>query len=272
MKRRLTLILVDDDPGAIDRMLNLLKPFVRIVVKATFTDPVKALDYLAKNHVDFVLLDMEMPVVGGKAFILQMPKEIEVLLCTGHAQYATDGFDLKVVDFLLKPVEIERLALAIDRMEEKLTPSADSTRKSGGDYYYFMLKGKPRDLRTKVEFNDVVYVEAQDDGSCFYRIAGLSTEIDRRRLTKEKNGYDDRAGAYQGVQAREKMYELNEIFEGTSFMPIHRGFILNTDYFDSYSNRQVTLKGLPGITLPTGERKNYPRFFEYINNHNLPGK
>src|SRR5690606_17868522 len=95
MKRKLTLTIVDDEQAAIDRMLALLAPFVDLLVKATFTDPKAALEYLDKNHVDFVILDMEMPIITGKAFILQMPKEINVLLCTGHSVYATDGLDRK---------------------------------------------------------------------------------------------------------------------------------------------------------------------------------
>lgn len=270
MKRKLTLILVDDEQNAIDRMMVLLVQFVDLVVKATFTDPKKALDYLSKNHVDFVLLDMEMPVINGKAFILQMPKVIKVLLCTGHPVYATDGFDLGVVDFLLKPVKLERLAVAIDRMKKTIELPLDGGKQLQSNYYYFMLKGPKKHMRTKINFDELVYVEARENGSCFFLIGKMTAELDRKLALKKAGRRDEDVEAYSGNPGREKLYELEQIFEGTSFMRIHRSFILNLDYLDGYSNGKVTLTGLPGIQLPTGDRKNYPDFFDRIDNHNLP--
>lgn len=270
MKRKLTLILVDDEQAAVDRMLAMLALFVDLVVKATFTDPKAALEYLAKNHVDFVMLDMEMPIVNGKAFLLQMPKEIRVLLCTGHSVYATDGFDLGVVDFLLKPVKLERFAIAIDRMKLAMKMPAEGGKRQESNYYYFMLKGPKKHKRTKVDFDDLVYIEARKDGSCFFMVGKMTAEIDRKLALNKANRRDEGVGAYLGNPGREKLYELEQIFEGTSFMRIHRSFILNMDYFEEYSSGKVSLKGLPGIELPTGDRKNYPDFFDRLDNHNLP--
>lgn len=270
MKRKLTLTIVDDEQAAIDRMLALLAPFVDLLVKATFTDPKAALEYFDKNHVDFVILDMEMPIITGKAFILQMPKEINVLLCTGHSVYATDGFDLGVVDFLLKPVKLERLAKAIDRMKIALELPTDGRKRQISDYYYFMLKGPKKHMRTKVNFDELVYVEARRDGSCFFMIGKMTAEINRKLALKKAGRRDEGEGAYSGTPGREKLFELEQIFEGTSFMRIHRSFILNMDYFEEYSNGKVSLKGLPGIQLPTGDRKNYLDFFDKLDNHNLP--
>ncbi len=270
MNRKLTLIVVDDEQAAIDRMTALLAQFVDLVVKASFTDPKNALDYLSKNHVDFVMLDVEMPTVNGKAFILQMPKEIKVLLCTGHSVYATDGFDLGVVDFLLKPVGLQRLAIAIDRMKRAIKLPTKDGKQLQNNYYYFMLKGPKKYMRTKVNFDELVYIEARKDGSCFFMIGKLTADIDRKRALEKAGRRDDGVGAYSGNPGREKLYELDEILEGTSFMRIHKSFIINMDYFERFSNGRVTLKGLPGIELPTGDRKNYPAFFDRIDNHNLP--
>lgn len=272
MKRKLTLIIVDDEQAAIGRMVGLLEPFVDLLVKAAFTDPKSALEYLDKNHVDFVILDMEMPIITGKAFMLQMPKVINVLLCTGHRVYATDGFDLGVVDFLLKPVTIERLAIAIDRMKRAMQIPVEGGKWQERNYYYFMLKGPKKHMRTKVNFDDLVYIEARNDGSCFFMVGKMMVEINRKLALKKAGRTDTAVGAYSGNPGREKLYELEQIFEGTSFMRIHRSIILNMDYFEEYSNGKVSLKGLPGVELPTGDRKNYPDFFDRIDNHYLPGK
>src|SRR3546814_7040773 len=80
MKRPTTFIVVDDDPAAIDHIVQLVRPFKNWLLVKSFTNPVAALDYLANHHVDFVLLDMEMPEIDGRAFMLQMPTEVKVIL------------------------------------------------------------------------------------------------------------------------------------------------------------------------------------------------
>lgn len=272
MRRKLTLIIVDDEQAAIERMLAMLSKFVDLVVKATFTNPKEALAYLSKNHVDFVLVDMEMPVVDGMAFILQVPKAIKVIISTGHSEYATDGFDLGVVDFLLKPVSIDRLAKAIDRMKIRLKEPVGKGAEPDDNYYYFMLKRHSKHVRTRVCFDELVYISTHEGGSSFFLVEGLVAEVDRREALRKLGKRDDGAGAYRGVSAKEKLYELKEILAGTAFMQIHQSHILNTSFFREYGRKAVTLKGFEGITLPTGTRATYPEFFNYIDNHNLPKK
>lgn len=270
MRKKLTLIVVDDNPAAIDLLTGLLGRFVNLVVKASFTDSRKALAYLGRNHVDFVILDMEMPGVDGEAFLLQMPKAIKVILCTGFPQYATNGYDIGVVDFLLKPVTLNRLALAIDRISNVMKEPLNSNRRLGNNYYYFMLKGPKKSMRTKINFDELVYVEARKDGSSFFLIDNLLVENERRRRLKRLGKRDDGENAYGGIPTNEKLYELMEIFEGTSFIQIHRSFILNTDYFGRYISRNVILKGMEELTLPTGGRVNFPEFYGWMDNDRLP--
>ncbi len=270
MKRKLTLIVVDDEQAALERMLAMLSKFVDLVVKATFTNPKAALAYLSKNHVDFVLVDMEMPVVDGMAFILQLPKAIKVIISTGHKAYATDGFDLGVVDYLLKPVSIDRLAKAIDRMKKRLKEPMGKSTEPNDNYYYFMLKRHAKSVRTKINFDELVYISTHEGGSRFFLAEGLAEEVERRAALQRSGKRDDGVGAYTGVSAKEKFYELKEILEGTAFMQIHQSFILNTIFFREYGNRIVTLNGFDGITLPTGTRAAYPDFFNFIDHHHLP--
>lgn len=279
MKRKLTLIIVDDQQSAIDHALQVLQPFIDLSVKATFTDPVAALNYLKKNHVDFVLLDMDMPVVDGLSFMMQMPAEIMAVLCTAHRKYAVDAFEQDAIDYLMKPMSASRFAQTHRRMAKALKMQAVSTGNPNNDYYYFMLKGPVKYQRTKVDFAELVYIEARNGQTFFYLINDLKKENDRLLQLQELNENEGKLnfsqrdkGKYEGIACGHTLKEVMEIVEGSSFIQVHKSFILNTDYFRSQLSREIGLKGMEAIKLPSGVRKNFPEYFAFLDIQNLPSR
>lgn len=280
MKRKLTLIIVDDEQPAIDHALAAITPFIDLIVKGTFTDPVEALKFLRKNHVDFVLLDIEMPLVDGLSFTLQMPQEVKVIFCTAHRQYAIDAYDREAVDYLLKPIQRKRFSKAVTRMKGALTAEAQSQVPIRNDYYYFMIKGPIRYHRTKINFDEIVYIESRGDHTHFFLISDLRKENKRRIEQEIRQQRAAEAGiavakpapgkAYEGIPCVLTLQHVMEIVNGSTLMQIHKSIILNTDYFRTYAAKSVTLKELKTIKLPTGARRGYPEFFEWMNNHNSP--
>lgn len=280
MKRKITLIIVDDEQPAIDHALEAISPFIDIIVIATFTDPVEALKFLRKNHVDFVLLDVEMPLVDGLSFAVQMPPEVKTVFCTAHRQYAVDAYDQEAVDYLLKPIQRERFAKSLKRMKEALTIEAKTQTPVKNDYYYFMIKGQVRYHRTKINFDEIVYIESRGDRTYFYLISDLKKENKRRldqQLLQQQAAEAGRAvvkvvpgKGYEGVSCTLKLQQVMEIVSGSTFMQMHKSIILNTDYFRKYGTRTVDLIDLKAIKLPTGTRRSFPVFFEWIDNHNSP--
>lgn len=268
MTRPLTYIIVDDEQASIDRIAQTAMPFQDLLLLDTFTDPSAALGYLGKHHADFVLLDMEMPVVDGKSFMLQMPSEVEVILHTAHNAYATDGFDYGVVDFLRKPASVERFFKAIERMKVRLRDyHGEKGKMVPGDYYYFMMKGPFRAMRTKINLNELVYIDARDDRTYFHLVGNMCLpkagdgKVDAESNTRAET---DRADGFA-----ERIADLVQILRGTPFMQVHRSFILNTDYYRRYHNGTVYLNGF-AQTIPVGKRENYPAFFEWMERHHLP--
>ena len=263
MKRPITFIVVDDDPAAISHIQQLVRPFKSWALIKTFTDPAAGLDYLKKHHVDFVLLDMEMPNIDGRAFMLQMPPEVKVILYTAHDEYATDGFDYGVVDFLKKPVSMERLNKAMGRMAEKLNEKTNDGKSVKGDYYYFVT-GQTKGMRKKIFLDDIVYIESMNSKTYFYLVG----EIAPYGVGDAPLKWDD-PNKQLGTICGSTLKDLEEIFKGTSLMQIHRSIIFNVDYLDIYNKQTVKVKGF-NLTLPVGKPENYPEFYEYLRNNNLP--
>lgn len=280
MKRKLTLIILDDEQSAIDNALAVIRPFIDLIVKATFTDPVEALKFLRKNHVDFVLLDIEMPLVDGLSFAMQMPPEVKIIFCTAHRKYAIDAYDREAVDYLLKPIKRERFTRALKRMKEALTIEAQTRAPIRNDYYYFMIKGPKKYHRTKIDFDEIVYIESRDDRTYFFLISDLKRENKRKLEQQLKQQRAIATGAivekseaykaYEGMPCMLTLQQVMEIVSGSTLLQIHQSIILNTDYFRRYAARCVELKDLGAIKLPTGSRQSYPEFFEWVDNHNGP--
>src|SRR3546814_855328 len=200
---------------------------------------------------------MEMPEIDGRAFMLQMPTEVKVILYTAHDQYATDGFDYGVIDFLKKPVSIERLNKAMNRMAKALKFKVDDGPSVKGDYYYFMLRGPVKSVRTRIYLDELVYIESMNDKTYFY----LAGEMDPHGSGEEAMKWND-PNKPLGKVCSERLNDLLRVLQGTSFLQIHRSIVLNTTYFHRYEKHGVELKGLSTV-LPVGKRENYPEFYDF---------
>lgn len=248
MKRAINFIMVDDDPAAIEHIKDIIKSFPFWKLHATFTRPLDALKYLRQHHVDFVLLDMEMPEIDGKSMMLQIPKEVKVIIYTAHDHYAVDGYEYEVVDFLRKPVSIERLNRAMTRLAYALNYDVEDGDLVKSDYFYFMLKGPTRNTRTKINLDELVFIESGDEGCSFYLVGDLPD------------------GSHVCTY---RLQDLKLMLEGSQFVQIYRNLLLNVDYFESYQRGKVKIKGY-SIELPTGNRKHYAEFFDWMNQSRLP--
>jgi len=192
-------IIVDDHSESIDILKFHLKQIPEIAVKNTFTNPIEALKYLDENKADLLFLDVEMPNFSGLDFLdnlkakygVQIPK---IIFTTGHHQYAVTGYDKGVADYLLKPVSLSRLKLAVDRLLPVLKQQADT----GTANTFFFVESDNKKVR--IDFADILYVEA--------------------------------AGNYVHIATREKKYMIHETLTSIAgslpekaFVRTHKSFV-----------------------------------------------
>lgn len=112
-------IIVDDEPLALQRLERLLKEFNGIKIVKTFQDPRKALQFVSNQEIDIVFLDIDMPEVNGMMLadkLLHKKPDISLVFVTAYNEYAVEAFELNALDYLLKPVQKERLAKTLSRM------------------------------------------------------------------------------------------------------------------------------------------------------------
>ena len=117
MAGSLRVYLVDDEPLAIERLARLLEEFPEVSVVGSATDPAAALDFLSREAVDAVFLDIQMPGISGFELLARLREQPLVIFTTAYDQYALRAFEVNSIDFLLKPVEPEELARAVKKLE-----------------------------------------------------------------------------------------------------------------------------------------------------------
>ena len=115
--------LVDDEPLAIERLGRLLVSAGGLRIAGSATDPAEALDFLNRESIDVLFLDIQMPGMNGFELLSRLNEQPFVIFTTAYDEYALKAFEVNSIDYLLKPVEPELLARALKKLE-RLRPSA----------------------------------------------------------------------------------------------------------------------------------------------------
>ncbi len=163
MKDFLTCIIVDDEPLAREGMkLNVKEvPFLKLM--GQFSNAVLANNFLSNNEVDLMFLDIQMPGITGLEFLESLNKKPLVILSTAYPQYALEGFELDVVDYLVKPVRMARFVKAVNKAKElnDLIKQKDQINKKANANDYIFVKSDR--MFKKIFLKDVLFIEGMKD-------------------------------------------------------------------------------------------------------------
>lgn len=160
---KLKCLIIDDEPIARKLLQEYIEETDFLELAATAVNPIKATGLIASENIDLIFLDINMPKMSGMEFLRTMTNLPMVIMTTAYGQYALDGFELAVVDYLVKPFSLDRFLKATKKaLELKLlkTNAASAPPKEvaeqAEDHFYVKCDGKIE----KVLFDDLLYVEA----------------------------------------------------------------------------------------------------------------
>ena len=149
-------IIIEDQPPAQRILKRYISTTKYIILKETFTDAVKAKDYLNKEKIDLIFLDIHLPKISGIDFLKSMPNHPKVILTTAFSDYALESYQFNVIDYLLKPISQERFLQAISKLriletkEHLNIPLETIIIKSGHELI-------------KLKTSDIIYIKADSD-------------------------------------------------------------------------------------------------------------
>lgn len=216
---------MDDEPMARDIIKRYIAQVPNLQLAGEFGNAIDATIYLQLNTVDIVFLDIRMPQLNGTDFVRSLRNAPKIIFTTAHKEYAHEGFDLDVVDYLLKPIRFDRFLRAVNKAfphsEKTLENNAfvpGPENKTGVAFIYLRVDRK----MTKVLIGNILYIESDKDYVKVFTEEG--TIITRQTITS-----------------------IEAMLSDSQFLRIHRSFIVSLNKIKSFSHESVEIgsKELP---------------------------
>lgn len=152
-------IIIDDEQAAIDVIEFYLKQTSTINHIGSFTNPLDALKKVTKEKVDLIYLDIQMPEISGIDFIKAINGKSKVILTTAYPEFAVEGFELEVLDYLLKPISIPRFLKATQRAVHLLEQTAAKDEPTDFEDDFILVKTEQKGKLLKIMLNEIDYIE-----------------------------------------------------------------------------------------------------------------
>jgi DNA-binding LytR/AlgR family response regulator len=236
-------IIVDDEPLAQDVLETYISKLPDLELVARCENAFEANEALKAGHIDLMFLDIQMPQLTGIEFLKSLSNPPVVIFTTAFPDYAVEGFELDAVDYLLKPISLERFMKAVNKAGEIIDARKTETQgDTNDDKEYFFVKADKKLI--KCNYNDILYIE------------GLKDYVIIRQDASR-------------IITLQTMKSLEEKLPSETFMRIHRSFIVNLNKIKAIVGNmvEITEKG-QAKHIPIG--KNYrDDLLEIINNSRL---
>lgn len=165
-------VLVDDEPPAIELLENYVKKIDSLQIIDCCYSAIEAFEIIKNETIDLLFLDIEMPVLKGLDFLKTLKNPPKVIITTAYRSYAVEGYDLDIVDYLLKPISFERFVKAIDRYYERTQSTFESQLADDTDKRFFYVNVNKKQI--KIVFDEILYIESLKD---YVRIHMVSKKI-----------------------------------------------------------------------------------------------
>lgn len=213
-------LIIEDQPPAQRILKKYIEDLGTLNLVGVFGDPLKARIYLQENPVDLIFLDINLPKISGISFLKSLPLKPQVILTTAYSEYALEGYELDVVDYLLKPFSFERFLKAVSkvRIPKNLEILTSPVQKKE----HFIKIGYDH---IRISFEEIVYLAADGD-YCEIHLK------DKKHLSSET------------------LKKWIEMLEGWDFFRVHKSFVVNIHQIERVSGNTLYLYN--GTQLPLG--------------------
>lgn len=148
-------IIIEDEPIAMEIMQDYVREIPQLEMIGDFTDALFAMDFLRQNEVDLIFLDLHLPKLNGFDFLKTLKNPPKIIVTTAYHQHALEGYELNVVDYLLKPIEFSRLLQAVNKLDFKIFPPQQNQIFEEPFLFFNVNKKKVR-----VFLRDIYYIES----------------------------------------------------------------------------------------------------------------
>ena len=218
---KIKCIIIEDEPLAVKVLSDYVFQVPFLELQGTFKDAILATEWLRHNNTELIFLDIHLPKLKGMAFLKTLTHPPAVIITTAYHQYAVEGFDMNVTDYLLKPFDFERFLIAVNKV--KTAEGEKSQTNENTEVKDFIFLNAER-KKVKILFSEIVYIESQRE---YIKIVTTKREYISKITT----------------------HEMEDILPSHLFKRIHRSFIISVSKIESYTAEMVDVNG---VSIPIG--------------------
>lgn len=223
---KINCVIIDDEPLAINVIKNHLQEFKNIVIVDTFNNPIEAINTIESEKIDVLFLDINMPKMNGLDFLRNTKIKPYVIITTAYREFAIEGYDLDVLDYLVKPIPFPRFLKTINKLTQRIHNNNTDLEITKNSHVFLKVDKK----LVKVKHDDILYIESLKD---YIRVSTtLNNYIVHKSLTS-----------------------MTEELPSKSFLRIHRSY---TIAFDKVNYVEGNSLNINNKRIPIGRK--------YLNN------
>jgi len=234
-------LIVEDEPLARRLMTDYVSKVPYLNLVAACSSPLEGMEVLRKQPIDLLFLDVQMPEITGISLLKALQKRPLVILTTAYSEYALEGYELDIVDYLLKPITFERFLRAVDKASQRLVPAqlptagapADKNVTEPSSSFVFIKDGTKL---VKIRWSEILYVEGLKDYVTIYTRT-------------------------QKVVSLQRLKALEEQLPADKFIRIHHSYIVSVDAIDVIHKGEVQI-GSAVLPVSDTYKKTFREFVE----------
>lgn len=230
----LNCLIIDDEPLALQLLEDFVQKTPYLKLAGKFEEPLQALSILESQKIDLLFLDIKMPDISGIDFYRSLVNKPEVIFTTAYSEYAIDGFELKAMDYLMKPISFEKFITACNRVKDfiEIKNQKDKVK----EFFFINVSHKMH----KIFYDDILYLEGYKDYTKVHLISSSNPLLILHNL---------------------KYFE--DLLDKKQFIRIHRSYMVSLRKINTASRKSVTINN---NSLPVSD--NYrDSFFSLIEQH-----
>lgn len=207
-------IAIDDEPLALQLVSGYIEKTPDLKLVGRFDNPVDASEFISRNEVDLIFVDIQMPDLSGIEFTRLIEKGPKVVFTTAYEKYALEGYKLEVTDYLLKPFSYEEFLSAVGKVRKQLRLEEKASVKVEANSQFLFLKSDYKIRR--INFNDILYIEGLKD---YVKVFVVNSP--------------------KPVLSLSSLKQLESKLPVQKFMRVHRSFIVNLEKIETIERSRI---------------------------------
>ncbi len=248
---KIRCLALDDEPLALDILANYINKMPSLTLVKTCTDPLEALSLIQQGKVDLLFLDIQMPTLTGIQFLRVMNGKCKTILTTAYSEYALEGYDYDVADYLLKPISFERFLKAVQKAVGQLAVVSEQLSVGGGQSSVGSSQSSIGTENSEALNNSTTTQQQQLD------FIFVKTEYKIQKINLSDilylEGLKDYVSIYttnERILTLQTMKKMEEMLPSNRFVRVHKSYIVSLEKIETIERQRIFIGK---NTIPVGD-------------------